>query len=162
MKTKDLILSLIFPVICALAMLFVGIISWFANSHLSIPVGMFYAVMALFPPISVLFLKTDITPLVKWQAVFTALAAVIVTIGYVIFTLFPPQTPKAGIFVLIVIPFGFLTAAGITYGKILTNEKKSVLKWFTAFLSTPVLYFLLFWIGYFILLSTQKLINIPG
>lgn len=162
MKTKNLIISLIFPVICALAMLFIGIISWSSDKPALIIIGMVFAVVALFPPISVIFLKTDITPLVKWQAGFTAFTAVIVTIGTVIFTMFPPQTPWAGIFVMIVIPLGFLTAAGITYAKILAEDEKRVLKWFTALLSTPMLYFSLLWIWFYILISTIRLINIPG
>ncbi|MBQ3843330.1 MAG: hypothetical protein II820_11665 [Ruminiclostridium sp.] len=60
------------------------------------------------------------------------------------------------------IPIGFLTAAGITYGKIFSADDKRVSKWFTAFLSTPILYFLMIFMWLYIELSTVKLINIPG
>jgi len=47
---------------------------------------------------------------------------------------------------MMLIPLGILAVGGITYGKLLKNENRRVLKWFTAFLSTPILYYLLFWL----------------
>ena len=162
MKTKNLILSLIFPVICFLWAVLTLIMTVVLPNIYDKIMGAVCTAAGMFPLVSVVFLKADIMPLVKWQAGFTAFTAVIVTIGFVVFTLFPPQTPWAGIFVVIVIPLGFLTAAGITYGKILANYEKSVLKWFTAFLSTPVLHFLLVHLLLFIALSNTRFINIPG
>lgn len=162
MKTKNLILSLIFPVICFLWSI-ITFTAAFEHADIYCKImGYVWTAAGMFPLVSVVFLKTDIKPLVKWQAVFTAFTAVIVAAGAVIFTLFPPQTPWAGIFILIVIPLGFLTAAGIIYGKILASGEKSVLKWFTAFLSTPVLHFLLVFLWLYIALSNTKFINIPG
>lgn len=163
MKTKNLVLSLIFPVICFLCggiLLFLSFLG--EPSVLRVIFGSLCAAAGVFPLLSVIFGKTDISPIVKWQGLFTAAAAVVITAGFVICTLIPPYTPWAGIFVVLAIPIGFLTAAGITYGKIFSADDKRVSKWFTAFLSTPILYFLMIFMWLYIELSTVKLINIPG
>ena len=148
MKPKNLVLSLIFPVICALPALFWGVADLFSDAGLLARIiALFSAAVSLFPLFSVIFLKTDISRLIKWQIMFTAAAAVSALLTVMIVNIIP--TMHGYNFALpgmMLIPLGILAVGGITYGKLLKNENRRVLKWFTAFLSTPILYYLLFWL----------------
>jgi len=148
MGRKNLVLSLIFPIICVLPALFWFVANLFFDAGLVARViALFSAAVSLFPLFSVIKLKNDIASCVKWQGLLTAAAAVSALLTVIIVNIIP--TMHGYNFALpgmMLIPLGILAVGGITYGKLLKNENRRVLKWFTAFLSTPILYYLLFWL----------------
>lgn len=148
MKTKNLVLSLIFPIICVVPALFWFIVNLFLDDGLTAKIiASFIAAAALFPIFSAVILKNDIASCVKWQGLLTAAAAVSALLTVIIVNIIPAMHGyNFALPGMILIPLGMLAVGGITYGKLLKNEDRRVLKWFTAFLSTPILYYLLFWL----------------
>ena len=140
MKSKALILSLIFPAICLSAAIVLMLLSLIGTpSATRIVLGISGVLIAIFPLVSVTALRTDISPVVKWQAMFTA-AAVVPMLLYI--AMLQSLAPVTGTIFMVILPLALLIASGITYGKIFHGTgEKAVLRWFTAFLSTPVLWY---------------------
>lgn len=149
MKTKNLVLSLIFPIICFSFSVIPTLLSFEIAAvsdrlALYITTGSFGALAGLFPLIAVIFGKTDISPAVKWQLMFTALAAVSIIIITVLSGFINNFPYFLNVFFMIIAPLGSMIAAGIIFGKIFRSENAAILKWFAAFLSTPILWYFLF------------------
>ncbi|MBR1831394.1 MAG: hypothetical protein IJ784_03050 [Ruminiclostridium sp.] len=134
--------SLIFPIICAAVVNFAFIASLSLNSISDRIFAAACAVTSLLPVLSVCLLKTDISRLIKWQALFTAATAAIIVVSLILVS-------GARIYgdrdlyifaVPVFVPLALNVAAGVVYGVKLRNEDKRVQKWFTAFLSLPTVY----------------------
>ena len=149
MKTKNLVLSLIFPVICAVSTTVLLLVN-IGSSHTSQRILAFIMeVCAIFPLVSVIFLKTDISGMIKWQIMFTAAAA-----GSLLFYILLATSDVlfVGAYLFgIVAPVVIIAACGAIYGAKLKKESgRRVLKWFTAFFSNPAVYYSAYFMAVFI------------
>ena len=142
MKTKNLVLSLIFPIICAAVINFAFIASLSLNSISDRIFTAACAVTSLLPVLSVCLLKTDISRLIKWQGLFTAVSAAVIVASLILIS-GAEIYGDSDLYIFAVpvfVPLALNVAAGVVYGVKLRNEDKRVQKWFTAFLSLPTVY----------------------
>ena len=140
MKKKNLILSLIFPIICVVGLTVLLLVNIGSSHNSDRIIAVVMEACGVFAFVSVIFLKTDISRLIKWQIIYTAAAAGSLLFGFLssLAGEYEVAIGLAGIF----FPFAIIIACGITYGVELKKEESGrVLKWFTAFLSTPAVYY---------------------
>ena len=150
-KTKNLISSLIFPVICAVGVIVYLLFNFNYLLSLQKPIAVVMAGCAIFPLISVIFLKTDISGMIKWQIIFTAAAAgshllyiLFVGVGELTVEMFRFNIFSwGGMFVFgIFVPAVLILACGTIYAvKVCKESGRRLLKWFTVFFSTPAVYY---------------------
>lgn len=147
MKQKINKRSLIFPIICAVgAPILLLIRSEVAlSSEESVMLAVF-AVCAVLPLPSVLFLKTDISRLLKWQIIYTASAGGTFLLYFltILALLLGPA-----LLIGITASVGIAIACPVTFAVLLKRENsgRKALKWVTALLSTPGMY-LCVWLAY--------------
>ncbi|MBQ9383015.1 MAG: hypothetical protein IJT87_02140 [Ruminiclostridium sp.] len=150
-KTKNLISSLIFPVICAVGVIVYLLFNFNYLLSLQKPIAVVMAGCAIFPLISVIFLKTDISGMIKWQIISTAAAAVsylffllLVGVGEITAKMFTFNIfAWVGVFFFgVFVPALLILACGVIYAvKVCKESGRRLLKWFTVFFSTPAVYY---------------------
>lgn len=157
-KTKSLILSLIFPIICAVGAIVYLLVNLDNIILIEKILGVVMAVCAIFPLVSVLFLKTDISRLIKWQIISTAAAAGFLLLYFLFYSVEDQLTVAVfkkfyilvGILVFdFIVPLVIIIPCGVIYGVKLRKESgRRGLKWFTVFLSTPAVYYGIYFLAH--------------
>ncbi len=127
--------SLIFPIICV-----VGMLIQLLPSTVDHDAVFFAAEICLcLPLLSVLFLKTDISELLKYQIVLTVIT--VITYGWYTITVFTPLILFSILGLGIIAQIIMIAACAVVYAAaVMRPGRGKLLKWLTAFLSTPTIY----------------------
>ncbi|MBQ9483126.1 MAG: hypothetical protein IJU82_02955 [Ruminiclostridium sp.] len=144
MKTKNLVLSLIFPIICFLFSIIPAAYSFehAVNSHVSdlyIAIGVFSTVTGLFPLVAVILLRTDISRFLKWQIILFAAATVMIPVG-IIYGWGSGDRIACFIFGVAAPALLLIISTSVISAATALDSGKKALKWLTAFFSTPGVY----------------------
>ncbi|MCR4780156.1 MAG: hypothetical protein K5876_03570 [Ruminiclostridium sp.] len=127
--------SLIFPIICVIGMLIQLLPSTVEHDAAFI----IAEVCLCLPLLSVLFLKTDISGLLKYQIIFTVIT--VITYGWYALLIFTPLVLVSIIGIGIVAQSVTITACAAVYAvRVSRSEGSRLLKWLTVLLSTPTIY----------------------